>query len=121
MNATLASPIPRATRGPGYQALLVWLLSLNFGIVFFDRNSLNFLMPFVQPDLQLSDGQVGAVAGITAAFFTQADYHDSLDALSAGAAEPRLLVTDTIGLDATPANFEALKQRTHQCKVLIAP
>jgi MFS family permease len=44
--------------------LLVALLSLNFGIVFFDRNSLNFLMPFVQPDLQLSDGQVGAVAGI---------------------------------------------------------
>lgn len=64
MNATLASPAPRTTRGPGYQALLVGLLSLNFGIVFFDRNSLNFLMPFVQPDLKLSDGQVGAVAGI---------------------------------------------------------
>ena len=64
MNATLATPMPRATRGGGYQALLVGLLSLNFGIVFFDRNSLNFLMPFVQPDLQLSDGQVGAVAGI---------------------------------------------------------
>ena len=32
----------------GYQALLVGLLSLNFGIVFFDRNSTNFLMPFVQ-------------------------------------------------------------------------
>lgn len=64
MNASIASPLPRATRGPGYQALLVGLLSLNFGIVFFDRNSLNFLMPFVQPDLQLSDGQVGAVAGI---------------------------------------------------------
>lgn len=64
MNASLATPMPRATRGGGYQALLVGLLSLNFGIVFFDRNSLNFLMPFVQPDLQLSDGQVGAVAGI---------------------------------------------------------
>ena len=35
-----------------YQALLVFLLSLNFGIVFFDRNSLNFLMPFVQPELR---------------------------------------------------------------------
>jgi MFS transporter, ACS family, hexuronate transporter len=52
---------PRTT---GYQVLLVGLLSLNFGIVFFDRNSLNFLMPFVQPELKLSDGQVGAVAGI---------------------------------------------------------
>ncbi|MEN9718247.1 MAG: hypothetical protein RIQ99_1125 [Pseudomonadota bacterium] len=51
-------------RSAGYQALVVGLLSLNFGIVFFDRNSLNFLMPFVQPELGLSDGQVGAVAGI---------------------------------------------------------
>jgi len=49
---------------PGYQAWLVGLLSVNFGIVFFDRNSLNFLMPFVQPDLDLSNSQVGYVAGI---------------------------------------------------------
>lgn len=55
---------PQARRPASYQALLVFLLSLNFGIVFFDRNSLNFLMPFVQPDLKLSDGQVGMVAGI---------------------------------------------------------
>ena len=58
---------------------------------------------------------------MTSAFFTRQDYEDALDALSAGAAEPRLLVTDTIGLDATPVTFEALKRRTHQCKVLIAP
>jgi predicted MFS family arabinose efflux permease len=45
-----------------YQVLLVGLLSLNFGIVFFDRNALNFLMPFVQPDLQLSNTQVGLLA-----------------------------------------------------------
>lgn len=51
-------------RSAGYQALVVGLLSLNFGIVFFDRNSLNFLMPFVQPELGLTDGQVGTVAGI---------------------------------------------------------
>ena len=49
---------------PRYQAWLVGLLSVNFGIVFFDRNSLNFLMPFVQPDLHLSNSQVGYVAGI---------------------------------------------------------
>jgi len=40
------------------------MLSVNFGIVFFDRNSLNFLMPFVQPELGLSNSQVGLVAGI---------------------------------------------------------
>jgi predicted MFS family arabinose efflux permease len=40
----------------------VGLLSLNFGILFFDRNALNFLMPFVQPDLKLSDTQVGLLS-----------------------------------------------------------
>jgi MFS transporter, ACS family, hexuronate transporter len=59
----IAAP-PGKVRSTSYQFLLVGLLSLNFGIVFFDRNSLNFLMPFVQPELGLSDGQVGAVAGI---------------------------------------------------------
>lgn len=56
-------------RSSGYQALLVGLLSLNFGIVFFDRNSLNFLMPFVQPELGLSNSQVGAIAGVFSLFW----------------------------------------------------
>lgn len=51
-------------KSTGYQFLLVFLLSLNFGIVFFDRNSLNFLMPFVQPELELSNSQVGLIAGV---------------------------------------------------------
>jgi predicted MFS family arabinose efflux permease len=46
-------------RGSGYQVWVTALLSLNFGILFFDRNALNFLMPFVQPDLQLTNTQVG--------------------------------------------------------------
>lgn len=46
-------------RSSGYQVWVTALLSLNFGILFFDRNALNFLMPFVQPDLQLSNTQVG--------------------------------------------------------------
>jgi len=37
--------------GTSYQAVLAVLLCLNFGILFFDRNALNFLMPFVQPEL----------------------------------------------------------------------
>jgi predicted MFS family arabinose efflux permease len=47
------------TRSSGYQIGLVTLLSITFGIVFFDRNALSFLMPNVQPDLGLSDTQVG--------------------------------------------------------------
>lgn len=48
---------------PGYQTLLVFLLSLNFGIVFFDRQALNVLMPQVQPDLMLTQTQIGLIAG----------------------------------------------------------
>lgn len=58
---------------------------------------------------------------VTSAFFTVPEYQASLDALAEGAMEPRLLVTDTIALDATPEVFESLKRRTGQCKVLIAP
>jgi ACS family hexuronate transporter-like MFS transporter len=42
-----------------YQVLLVTLLCVNFGILFFDRNALNFLMPYIQPELTLSYTQVG--------------------------------------------------------------
>jgi ACS family hexuronate transporter-like MFS transporter len=42
-----------------YQVLLVALLCVNFGILFFDRNALNFLMPYIQPELGLSYTQVG--------------------------------------------------------------
>ena len=42
-----------------YQVLLVGLLCLNFGILFFDRNALNFLMPYVQPELHLTYTEVG--------------------------------------------------------------
>jgi len=58
---------------------------------------------------------------VTSAFFTVPEYQASLDALAAGAIEPRLLVTDTISLAETPEVFESLKRRTSQCKVLIAP
>lgn len=58
---------------------------------------------------------------VTSAFFTRQDYEDALDALSTGAVEPRLMVTETIGLEQVPDMFAALRQRTRQCKVLIAP
>ena len=48
-----------ATPLGGYQILLVALLSLNFGILFFDRNALNFVMPFVKPELGLTNTEVG--------------------------------------------------------------
>ena len=47
----------------GYQWLLILLLSGNFGIVFFDRNAFSFLTPFIQPELGLSNFQIGLIAG----------------------------------------------------------
>ncbi|MBB3861240.1 (R,R)-butanediol dehydrogenase/meso-butanediol dehydrogenase/diacetyl reductase [Novosphingobium hassiacum] len=58
---------------------------------------------------------------ITSAFFTRQEYEAALDALDRGAVEPRLLVTDTISLAATPDVFESLRRRSSQCKVLIDP
>jgi ACS family hexuronate transporter-like MFS transporter len=45
-----------------YETMLMVLLSLNFGIVFFDRNAMSYLAPFVQPDLRLSNEQIGLFA-----------------------------------------------------------
>jgi ACS family hexuronate transporter-like MFS transporter len=45
-----------------YQWLLVALLSANFGVVFFDRNVFSYLTAFIQPDLNLSNFQIGNIA-----------------------------------------------------------
>jgi len=49
-----------------YQVLLVAILCLNFGVLFFDRNAINFLMPYIQPELGLSYTEVGLLgAGLS--------------------------------------------------------
>lgn len=59
-----AAPLSAEQRPSGaYQAWLVGLLSINFGIVFFDRQALAVLMPFVQPDLELTGFQIGILGG----------------------------------------------------------
>ena len=42
--------------------LPVTVLCLNFGVVFFDRNALNFLMPFITAELHLTNFEIGALA-----------------------------------------------------------
>ncbi len=63
MQASLAPSADTAKKPAAYQFLLVLVLSLNFGIVFFDRQALNFLMPFVGPELDLSQTQIGIIGG----------------------------------------------------------
>jgi predicted MFS family arabinose efflux permease len=52
-----------AVRTSTYQIVLTALLSLNFGIVLFDRNALSFLMPFIQPELGINNTEVGMLTG----------------------------------------------------------
>ncbi len=61
VTSTAAAESARTSSG-AYQVALIALLSINFGVVFFDRNALSFLMPFVQPDLGLTNTQVGLLA-----------------------------------------------------------
>jgi len=41
--------------------------------------------------------------------------------LDSGAVQARAMITDQVTLDELPAAFEALRQRTHQCKVMVNP
>jgi MFS family permease len=45
-----------------YETRLIWVLTITFGIVFFDRNAASFLMPFIADDLHFNNSQVGLVA-----------------------------------------------------------
>lgn len=49
------------------------------------------------------------------------EFEVAVDAMESGNVEPRAMITDVVNLDAAPAAFEALRHRTHQCKVLINP
>src|SRR5262245_4122666 len=49
------------TSNKSYQWGLIGLLSINFGVVFFDRHAFAFLAPFIQPDLQLTNTQIGLI------------------------------------------------------------
>jgi len=70
---------------------------------------------------------VSAFAGMREAtvkfptLYTLDDYRTTLDALGSGALEPRVMITDVVGLDALPERFESLRAPGHDCKVMIDP
>lgn len=45
-----------------YETRLIWVLGITFGFVFFDRNAVNFLMPFITRELHFTNSQVGLIA-----------------------------------------------------------
>jgi (R,R)-butanediol dehydrogenase/meso-butanediol dehydrogenase/diacetyl reductase len=53
--------------------------------------------------------------------YTSREFELGIDVLSAGAVEPRQMITETVDLDRVPEVFDSLRRAPHQCKVLIAP
>ncbi len=58
---------------------------------------------------------------IMSVFFDMHEFATSIDALESGRYQPQALISDVVNLDGLPTAFEALRDRTHQCKVLIDP
>jgi len=58
---------------------------------------------------------------LTSAFFTLGEFRAALDALDGGRCAAKAMVTGTVSLAQMPATFEALRQRTSQCKVMVTP
>lgn len=57
-----------------YENLVVVLMGSAFGFVFFDRLALNFLSPFLMPELQLNNTQLGALSAGLALTWAIAGY-----------------------------------------------
>lgn len=54
-------------------------------------------------------------------FFSMREFEVAIDALDKGRHAPQALISETIALADLPTAFEALRQRTSQCKVLVDP
>jgi 2-desacetyl-2-hydroxyethyl bacteriochlorophyllide A dehydrogenase len=58
---------------------------------------------------------------VMSVFFNMREFHTAIDALDGGRYAPQALISETIALVDLPTAFEALRQRTTQCKVLVDP
>ncbi|MBR0687807.1 alcohol dehydrogenase catalytic domain-containing protein [Bradyrhizobium manausense] len=58
---------------------------------------------------------------IMSVFFDMHEFASAVDVLDAGRYSPQRLISETVSLSDLPDTFEALRHRTTQCKILIAP
>lgn len=56
-----------------------------------------------------------------AGFYSAREFEHAIQPFDRGDVGPRAMVTDTVSLAQFPAAFEALRERTHQCKVMLNP
>lgn len=74
------------------------------------------------PDTFMPFGFVSKEATLQAsAFYEVREFELAADVLDRDAATVRAMVTDVVNLEQMPAMFEALRQRSTQCKVLVDP
>src|SRR5262249_61794577 len=74
-----------------YQIGLTLLLGLVAGLVFFDRNAINFLSPFIVADLKLSNAQLGTASSVLSLTWAAAGYLVGRRSDRAGRRKPYLV------------------------------
>ena len=75
-----------------YENRLLFVLSLSFGFVFFDRNAMSFLAPFVADDLSLSNTQIGLLVSALSLTWALSGYLLGARSDRSGRRKPYLLV-----------------------------
>ncbi|CAI3801864.1 Sialic acid transporter NanT [Pseudomonas sp. MM221] len=75
-----------------YENRLLFVLSLSFGFVFFDRNAMSFLAPFVAADLSLSNTQIGLLVSALSLTWALSGYLLGARSDRSGRRKPYLLV-----------------------------
>ena len=76
-----------------YENGVLLLLGFGFGLVFFDRNAINYLMPAIQPALGLSNSQIGMLASGLALAWALSAYFISAWSDSFRARKPFVLLS----------------------------
>lgn len=76
-----------------YETKLIWLLGITFGFLFFDRNAVNYLMPFIANDLHFNYKQVGLVISALSFSWAVSAFLGGLYSDHSGRRKPILLAT----------------------------
>ena len=75
-----------------YENGLLLLLAFTFGVAFFDRNAINYLMPYIIDELALSNFQIGMIGSCMAVAWALAAYLIAAWSDRTGVRKPFLLV-----------------------------
>ncbi|MEV4172665.1 MFS transporter [Nonomuraea sp. NPDC049709] len=91
MTDTTAAPDARAA--DRYEIRLLVILFLSFGFVFFDRQALSFLTPYMNKDFGLSNAELGTLSGVLALTWALAGMFAGRLSDALGRRKPILIVT----------------------------